>query len=105
MAIKPKKIISSRGEIGVGGGSRGAGGGGSAAARRARSNSAAAAKIVAPKASIAKRKEMIAAQEKLSPKEIVKTNPKFQEKIKPVLPSRVLSGRSVKVVPPRNRVR
>lgn len=41
--------ISSRGEIGVGGGSRGAGGGGSAAARRARSNSAAAAKAVAPK--------------------------------------------------------
>lgn len=70
------------------------------AATRARSNSASAAKIVAPKASIAKRQQMIAAQGKLSPKEIVKTNPQFQGKIKSVLPSRVLGGRSVKVVNP-----
>ena len=70
------------------------------ATSRARSNSAAASKIAAPKSSIAKRQQMIAAQEKLSPKEIVKTNPQFQGKIKSVLPSRVLGGRSVKVVKP-----
>ncbi len=89
--------ISSRGEMGVGGGSRGGSVGGGVARRRA--NSAAAANATGAKSRVKKMNEIMDSQRKLSAKEIVKTHKKYQEKIKSVFPAQIINNRSVRSIP------
>jgi hypothetical protein len=73
-------------------------GGGGGAAGRARANSASVAKAVGGKSRAAKAKAISDAQNKLTPRQMVETHQKFQEKMKNVFPAQVINPRSVRVV-------